>query len=114
MTNKKSLLAGIIDHLWREPKGRLSGRLKKACDEMPHQRRLTVVTVMLSLFVVIAFIVFGHACYRIGARQAMNEIEVQHLGKIELPEVSSDMKKNLPISDLNASAYDDSGMESED
>lgn len=114
MTNKKSFLAGVIDNLWRGPKGRLSDRLKKACDDLPHQQRLTVVTIMLSLFVVIAFIVFGHACYRIGARQAMNEIEVRHLGSIELPEAPSDIKKIIPFTYLNESAYDDAGMESED
>lgn len=95
---------------------------------MPPKQRLTVVTVLLSVFVLVAFFVFGHACYKIGARQANNEIEVEHLKSIELPSSSDkyieEYEKECIIlddttNDVNYelskdSAHDSTGMESED
>ena len=116
MTKNKSPLARLIDWVWREPKGRVGAKLKQVCDDMPHRQRLMVVTVLLSAFVLIAFFVFGHACYKIGAKRAVFEYEVEHLYNLDLPEhsvkdtVCSLEKFYIPTD----SAYDDTGMESED
>ncbi len=116
MTKNKSPLARLIDWVWREPKGRAVAKLKQVCDDMPHKQRLMVVTVLLSAFVLIAFFVFGHACYKIGAKRAVFEYEVEHLYNLDLPEhsvkdtVCSLEKFYIPTD----SAYDDKGVESED
>lgn len=116
MTKNKSPLARLIDWVWREPKGRVGAKLKQVCDDMPHKQRLMVVTVLLSAFVLIAFFVFGHACYKIGAKRAVFEYEVEHLYNLDLPEhsvkdtVCSLEKFYIPTD----SAYDDTGVESED
>ncbi len=85
---RKSLFARLVDWVWRNPKANISEGIKKTCDDMLPKQRLLVVTVLLSAFVLVAFFVFGHACYKIGARQAYNEIEVEHLKNIELPSSS--------------------------
>ena len=116
MTKNKSPLARLIDWVWREPKGRVGTKLKQVCDDMPHKQRLMVVTMLLSAFVLIAFFVFGHACYKIGAKRAVFEYEVEHLYNLDLPEhsvkdtVCSLEKFYIPTD----SAYDDTGVESED
>ena len=116
MTKNKSPLARLIDWAWREPKGRVGAKMKQVCDDMPHKQRLMVVTVLLSAFVLIAFFVFGHACYKIGAKRALFEYEVEHLYNLDLPEhsvkdtVCSLEKFYIPTD----SAYDDTGVESED
>lgn len=126
--NRKSLFARLVDWVWRNPKANISEGIKKTCDDMPPRQRLMVVTVLLSAFVLVAFFVFGHACYKIGARQAYNEIEVEHLKSIELPSSSDkyieEYKKECIIlddatDDVNYepskdSANDSTGMESED
>ncbi len=66
LTNLRAARGTVYNKVWRNPKGKLSAKLRKACDNLPHNQRLTVVTVMLSVFVLVAFFVFGHACYRIG------------------------------------------------
>ena len=86
--------------------GKLKERLRKECDAMPRRKRLTVVSVMLCVFVLTAFFVFGHACYRIGLGQALHAVEVEHSRSLDLPK--NDVKP------LTTSAYDDAGMESED
>ena len=106
MTKNKSPLARLIDWVWREPKGRVCAKLKQVCDDMPHKQRLMVVTVLLSAFVLIAFFVFGHACYRIGMGQALRRIEVRHISPLDLP-----VHKVEP---LTTTVYDNAGMESED
>ncbi|MFG6427005.1 TraL conjugative transposon family protein [Lepagella muris] len=116
MTKNKSPLARLIDWVWREPKGKVGTKLKQVCDDMPHKQRLMVVTMLLSAFVLIAFFVFGHACYKIGAKRAVFEYEVEHLYNLDLPEhsvkdtVCSLEKFYIPTD----SAYDDTGVESED
>lgn len=116
MTKNKSPLARLIYWVWREPKGRVGAKLKQVCDDMPHKQRLMVVTVLLSAFVLIAFFVFGHACYKIGAKRTLFEYEVEHLYNLDLPEhsvkdtVCSLEKFYIPTD----SAYDDTGVESED
>lgn len=126
--DRKSLFARLVDCVWRNPKANISEGIKKTCDDMPPKQRLTVVTVLLSAFVLVAFFVFGHACYKIGARHAHNEIEVEHLKNIELPSSSDkyieEYKKECLILDDDPvdidnepskdAANDSTGMESED
>lgn len=126
--NRKSLFARLIDWVWRNPKANISEGIKKTCDDMPPKQRLLVVTVLLSAFVLVAFFVFGHACYKIGARQAYNEIEVEHLKSIQLPSIKektelidnapkkeySDLEVYDSIEPLKDFANDSTGMESED
>lgn len=101
--------ATVANAVWRTPKGKLSAKLRKVCDGLPHNQRLTVVTVLLTLFVLVAFFVFGNACYKIGLGHARNAVEVEHIGTLALPNKSnSDVKPSIPA------AYDDAGMESED
>lgn len=126
--NRKYLFARLIDWVWRNPKANISEGIKKTCDDMPPKQRLLVVTVLLSVFVLIAFFVFGHACYKIGARQAHNEIEVEHLKNIELPSSSDkyieeykkeclilgDDSVDMDYEPSKNAANDPTGMESED
>lgn len=126
--DRKSLFARLVDWVWRNPKANISEGIKKTCDDMLPKQRLTVVTVLMSAFVLVAFFVFGHACYKIGARQAHNEIEVEHLKSIELPSNSDkyieEYKKECIILDDTTddmtyepskdSTNDSTEMESED
>ena len=81
--------------VWHGPKGKIRERLKKACDDLPKSQRLMVVTVLLSVFVLTAFFVFGHACYRMGAGHARRAIEVEHIRQLELPsENNADVSLN--------------------
>lgn len=84
-----NLVSPLYNKVWHGPKGKIRERVKKACDEMPHRQRLTVVTVLLSAFVLIAFFVFGHACYKMGAGHASQTIEVEHIRQLELPSKSN-------------------------
>lgn len=108
LTNLRAARGTVYDKVWRNPKGKLSAKLRKACDNLPRNQRLTVVTVMLSAFVLIAFIVFGHACYRIGLGLSRQAVEVEHIRSLELPATSNDVQLLIP------SAHDNAGMESED
>lgn len=81
----QNLVSPLYNKVWHGPKGRLTAKIKKACDDLPPQQRLTVATVLLSAFVLIAFFVFGNACYKMGARQAQQTIEVEHIRPIDLP-----------------------------
>lgn len=80
----QNLVSPLYNKVWHGPKGRLTAKIKKACDELPPQQRLTVATVLLSAFVLTAFFVFGNACYKMGARQAQHTIEVEHIRPIDL------------------------------
>ena len=64
LTNLRAARGTVYDKVWRNPKGKLSTKLRKACDNLPHNQRLTVVTVMLSVFVLVAFFEIGRASGR--------------------------------------------------
>lgn len=83
------LVSPLYNKVWHGPKGRIRERIKKVCDDMPRKQRLTVVTVLLSAFILMAFIVFGHACYKIGAGHARQSIEIEHIRQMELPSEKS-------------------------
>ncbi|MCM1141123.1 MAG: TraL conjugative transposon family protein [Muribaculum sp.] len=128
--NIKFPFVRLIDWVWRNPKANVSAGIKKACDDMPPRQRLMVVTVLLSVFVLLAFFAFGHACYKIGAKQVLNQIEVEHIYNMELPKsgipekMDSDEEECLrwlkeykelgSDEQLTDSVYDITGMESED
>lgn len=69
----QNLVSPLYNKVWHDPKGRLSAKVRKVCDDMPHKQRLTVVTVLLTAFILIAFFVFGHACYKMGAKHAYQQ-----------------------------------------
>lgn len=107
MNGNKSTLAWVIESLWRFPKKRIGKRIRTICDDLPHKKRVTIVSAMLTFFVLVAFCVFGHACYKIGARQAVKTIEIQHIGNLSLPELA-------PNSNIKFPAYEDARVENED
>ena len=102
----QNLVSPLYNKVWHGPKGKIRERLEKVCDDMPHKQRLMVLTVLLSASVLIAFFVFGHACYRIGLGQAMRRIEVRHISPLDLPVHN--------VEPLTTTVYDNAGMESED
>ncbi len=119
MSKIKSLFAGFLNRVWRNPKENVRAGLKRACDDMPPKKRLAVVTVLLSVFLLAAFIIFGHACYKIGAKQAVQQLEFEQLHHLELPMPESyvDKKKaygEVISNQLPEAAYDVAGTESED
>ena len=85
----QNLVSPIYNTVWHGPKGKIKERVKKACYDMPRKQRLTVVTVLLSAFILVAFFVFGNACYKIGAGHARQAIEIEHIRHLELPTQSS-------------------------
>lgn len=85
----RNLAAPLYNKVWHGPKGKIKERVKKACEDMPHKQRLTVVTVLLSAFILVAFFVFGNACYKMGAGHARQTIEIEHIQQLELPAKNS-------------------------
>lgn len=81
----RNLVAPFYNKVWHGPKGKLTARVRKACDDLPRNQRLMVVTVLLSAFVLTAFFVFGHACYKMGAGHARQAVEIEHIRQLELP-----------------------------
>lgn len=98
----------MYDNIWRKPKGKLTSRLKGACDAIPPRRRLTAVSLMLTVFVLTAFFVFGHACYKIGLGKSRQAVKIEHIRSIDIP------ASNYMSDPVNFPDYDDAGMESED
>lgn len=108
MTKIKSIIGAMYDNVWRNPKGRLTTRLKGACESMPPKQRIIVVSIMLTVFVLTAFFVFGHACYKIGLGKAQKSVEIEHIMPIDI------ITKSPVHEPQNFSGYDNTGMESED
>ncbi len=108
MTKIKSIFGAIYNNVWRNPKGRLTTRLKGACESMPPKQRITVVSIMLTVFVLTAFFVFGHACYKIGLGKAQKSVEIEHIMPIDI------ITKSPIYEPQNLSGHDNTGMESED
>ena len=86
----QNFVSPLYNKVWHGPKGRLSAKVRKVCDDMPHKQRLTVVTVLLSAFILVTFFVFGNACYKMGAGHARQAIEIEHIKQLELPTKNSD------------------------
>lgn len=85
MNYMKSLRDTIYNKVWSRPTEKMGAFVKSKCDNIPQNKRLTVVTFLLTIFVLTAFFVFGNACYRIGRGQAMKGIQIEHLRSIDLP-----------------------------
>ena len=86
----QNLVSPLYNKVWHGPKGRLKAKIKKACDDLPRNQRLMVVTILLSVFILTAFFVFGNACYKMGARQAHHEFEIEHIKTLTLPKVTEE------------------------
>lgn len=85
----QNLVSPLYNKVWHGPKGKIREWLKKVCDDMPHKQRLTVIIVLLSAFILVAFFVFGHACYKMGAGHARQAIEIEHIQQLKLPTKNS-------------------------
>ena len=72
--------------VWHNPKGRILSLIKSKCESIPPSLRMTVVAIMLTMFILIAFGVFGHACYSLGQGHAHTAIEIKHIPSLDLPE----------------------------
>ena len=105
-SNLRAARDTVYNKVWHTPKGKLSSKLRGLCDGIPQKQRLLVVTIMLCAFVLIAFFVFGHACYKIGLGHSGRIVKVEHIQPLEINK--PDVKPITPV------AYDDAGMESED
>ena len=109
MNKFQSIRSAIYNKVWGKPKSALGEYL---CDGIPSNPRLTLITVLLSLFIITAFFVFGNACYRIGRGQAlMDRIEPEHIEGLELP--SFDNGDTPDIWQFKDSEYEPSGTENE-
>lgn len=108
MTKIKSIFGAIYDNVWHNPKGLFTTRLKGACESMPPKQRITVVSIMLTVFVLTAFFVFGHTCYKIGLGKAQKSVEIEHIMPIDI------ITKSPVPEPQNRPGYDNAGVESED
>lgn len=96
--------SALYNKLWKSPTGRLKTAIKGRCESLPPKQRLTVVTVLLSVFVLTAFFVFGHACYEIGKGQERKAIEVEHIEPLEIsPEAEAEYEM---MSKIKTEAYE--------
>ena len=89
----QNLVSPLYNKVWYGPKRKIKERVKKACDDMPHKQRLMVVTILLSAFILVAFFVFGHACYKMGAGHARQAVEIEHIRQLEL---STENNSDIP------------------
>lgn len=105
-SNLRAVRDTVYNKVWHAPKGKLSARVRGFCNSLTHKQRLMVVSVMLCAFVLIAFFVFGHACYKIGLGHSGRLVEVEHIQPLEINK--PDVKPITPV------GYDNAGMESED
>ena len=105
-SNLRAARDTVCNKVWHAPKGKLSTKLRILCDGIPQKQRLLVVSIMLCAFILIAFFVFGHACYKIGLGHSGRLVEVEHIQPLEINK--PDVKPIIPV------AYDDAGMDSED
>lgn len=90
----------IYNKVWHSPKGKLRNFLKTKCDEMPHNRRMVLVAVLFGAFVIVAFFLFGNACYRIGLGHAQQRIQnIEHINAVELTTQTEDIP-TLTLDDI--------------
>lgn len=82
----------MYDKVWHSPQTHIAGMIRRKCDTMSQKQRLTVVTIMLSAFILIAFIVFGHACYKLGLGHR-SELKVEHIRHLDVSK--SNPAKNI-------------------
>ena len=82
----RKLVSPLYNKVWHSPNGKIKERFRKSCDDLPRNQRLMVVSVLLSAFVLVAFFVFGNACYKMGAGHARKSIEIEHIKSMPLPD----------------------------
>lgn len=106
----QNLMTPLYNKVWHGPKGKLKSRIKNWCDTLPDKRRTTLVFTLFGAFIFTAFLLFGNACYKIGARQARNQIEVEHIRSLDIPEKTSEevieAYKPFPIDSINLEDYE--------
>lgn len=108
----QSMRSAIYNKVWGKPKSLLGAYLRRKCDSIPENRRLSVITALLALFIVVSFFVFGNACYRIGRGQTiMEKIEPEHIKGLDLPYF--DDGDTPDIKQFKKSEYEFSGTENE-
>ena len=105
-SNLRAARDTVYNKVWHTPKGKLSAKLRSLCYGILQKQRLLVVSIMLCAFVLIAFFVFGHACYKIGLGHSGRLVEVEHTQPLEI--------NNPDVKPITPAAYDNAGMESED
>lgn len=91
----------IYNKVWHGPKGKLRGFLKTKCDALPHNRRMKLVAVLFTVFVAVAFLLFGNACYHIGLGKAKQRIEqIRHIESVEVASPSTEnISPKMPYDD---------------
>lgn len=106
----QNLVSPLYNKVWHGSKGRLKCRIKNWCDSLPDKRRTTLVFALFGAFILTAFLLFGNACYKIGARQARNQIEIEHIRSLELPERSEEdvmeAYKSISIDSISLEDYE--------
>lgn len=102
----RNLVLLLYNKVWHTPKGRLAAKIKKACDDLPRNQRLMVVTILLSVFILAAFFVFGNACYKMGAGHARQSIEIEHIGSIPIQEEIRTLSDE-ELMDIKIRAYEE-------
>lgn len=103
--------SAIYNKVWRSPIVRLKSAIKGRCESLPPGQRLTVVTVLLSAFVLTAFFVFGNACYKIGLGQARKAIEIEHIEPLGItPEAGAEYEM---MSKIKTEVYESFQSENE-
>lgn len=108
----------FMDWVWRTPKSKISERLRNKCEAMPHKQRLTVVGLLFGILTLTAFLLFGHACYKIGAREERTKIEIKHIESIDfclptMDETKKDVLIDSTIKQDKCSDYDITTAEGE-
>ena len=79
-------LKKIVNWVWRTPKDKVVECLKNKCDAMPHKQRLTVVGLLFG-----TFLLFGHACYKMGAQEQRVKFEIEHMS---IPDFETTVNKD--------------------
>lgn len=79
-----NLVSPLYNKVWHVPKGKISARIREACDRLPRKKRLAIVWILFTLFVLSAFYVFGTACYRMGAGHERRRIETGHIRQLDI------------------------------
>lgn len=106
----RNLVSPLYNKVWHTQKGRLAAKIRKACDDLPRNQRLMVVTILLSAFILAAFFVFGNACYKMGAGHARRSIKIEHIESIPIQDGHRTLSDEELI-DIKLRAYEEMSSE---
>lgn len=106
----RNLVSSLYNKVWHTPKGRLAAKIRKACDDLPRNQRLMVVTILLSAFILAAFFVFGNACYKMGARHTKYDFDIQHIESIPIQDGHRTLSDE-ELMDIKIRAYEEMSSE---